>query len=159
LHPTRANLNFIRTQVLPLLLKAVKNRRTQKSSTVTFDELAGHSLALLDLETISTIGDALDSTALSSVMHMIRDGHGCDSDGKAKLTTGYFLLERCSSWLARATVMHFSSIRRQADRLLSSSSNLKMMVQRVLFWTGSSSKLRWLVVIMSLAIMASSYCS
>ena len=52
-------LNFIRTQVLPLLLKAAKTRRIQESSTVTFDELVGHSLAPLDLETISTIAAAL----------------------------------------------------------------------------------------------------
>ena len=52
-------LNFIRTQVLPLLLEAVKTRRIQESSTVTFDELVGHSLAPLDLETISTIAAAL----------------------------------------------------------------------------------------------------
>jgi len=57
-----------------------------ESSTVTFDELVGHSLAPLDLETISTIGGAFDSTALSSVMHMISDGHGYDSDGEPKLT-------------------------------------------------------------------------
>jgi len=60
--------------------------RIQESSTVTFDELVGHSLAPLDLETISTIGGAFDSTALSSVMHMISDGHGYDSDGEPKLT-------------------------------------------------------------------------
>ena len=60
--------------------------RIQESSTVTFDELVGHSFAPLDLETISTIGGAFDSTALSSVMHMISDGHGYDSDGEPKLT-------------------------------------------------------------------------
>ncbi len=94
-------INLIRTQVLPHLLKPVKTRKPQKSSTVTFDELAGHSLAPLDLETISTIGGALESTALSSVTHMISDGHGYNSDGKPKLTVlpsgamqGHGLLEQ-----------------------------------------------------------------